>query len=64
VVVREGRGIGAAKIDTVRVGLGVREMREGRGLHAGEVLVGTTGGGEGGRIGYAAAPLEDERDGG
>lgn len=58
-VVREGRGSGAGKIDAIGVGI-VRERREGRRLHAGEVAVGAAGGGEGGRIGDAAAPLEDE----
>lgn len=64
VVVREGRRISAAKIDAVRMGVRIMgDMGEGRGLHAGEVVVGPTRGREGCWIGDAAAPLEDERYG-
>lgn len=58
-VVRKRRRISASEIDTIRV-RGLRDMVKRRGLHAGEVMVGPTGGREGGRIGDAAAPLEDE----
>ena len=62
-VVREGRGGGAAKIDTVRGGRGggggVGERGKGRRVHAREV-VGPRRGQEGGWICDAAAPLEDE----
>lgn len=66
VVIRKRRRSGAAKIDAVGM-MGVRimggEMGKGRRLHAGEVVVGPTRRREGGRIGDAAAPLEDERYG-